>query len=128
MNMLGLLGAALLAAGAVMLIKQMFPPAASLLTIAFGVMTLTALLAPMREYAAMISAFFSAASLGGEYAAVMLKAMGVVLLTQLSSEACQELGAPGIARYAELCGRVMLLGIAAPVFVSLTQMAVNVLQ
>ena len=128
MDYLSMLGIALLTAGMVMLLKQMVPAAASLLTVAFGVMMISALLTPIRQYAGLLSAFLSGASLSGEYAVIMLKAMGVVLLSQLASQACQEMGAPGIARYAELCGRIMLLGIAAPVFISLTQMAVDVLQ
>ena len=128
MDWLGLLGLALLCAGMVMLLRQMFPLAASILTIVFGIMMLCTLLPMIREYVNAISSFLSGVSLEGEYSETMLKTMGIVLLTHLSSEACQELGAPGIARYAEFCGRVALLGIAVPVFISLTEMAVEVLQ
>lgn len=122
------LGLVLLSAGLVMLLRQMYSPAASLLTILFGVMTLSAILPTLGEYAAMIGEFLGAMSLDGTYGAVMIKTMGIVLLTQLSSEACREMDAPGIARCAELCGRIALLGIAVPVFISLTQMAVDVLK
>ena len=128
MDWLGLLGLALLCAGMVMLLRQMFPLAASILTIVFGIMMLCTLLPMIREYVNAISSFLSGVSLEGEYSETMLKTMGIVLLTHLSSEACQELGAPGIARYAEFCGRVALLGIAVPVFISLTEMAVEVLR
>lgn len=128
MDYLSVLGLSLLAAGMVMLLRQMYPPAAALLTLAFGVMMLSALLPSVREYAGMISVFLGSISLSGEYGTIMLKSLGIVLLTQLSSEACHEMGAPGIARYTELCGRIALLGIAAPVFIALTQMAVDVLQ
>ncbi len=128
MDWLALLGLALLSAGLTMLLRQMFPPAASALTIVFGIMMLSALLPLIREYVSAIDGFLSGVSLDREYGAMMLKAMGIVLLTQLSCEACQELGAPGIARYAEFCGRIALLGIAVPVFISLTEMAVDVLR
>ena len=128
MDWLALMGLALLTAGMAMLLRQMYPPAAAVLTIVFGVLMLCALLPMIREYVNAIDSFLSGVALGGEYGAMMLKAMGVVLLTQLSSEACQELGAPGIARYAEFCGRIALLGIAVPVFISLTEMAVDVLK
>ncbi len=128
MNWLGLLGVSLLAAGMVMLLRQMFAPAASLLTLAFGAMMLSAMLPPLREYVSSIGAFLGSMSLGGEYGAVMLKTIGIVLLTQLTGEACQELGAPGIARYVQLCGRIALLGISMPILMSITQMAVDVLR
>ena len=62
------------------------------------------------------------------YARVMFKAMGIVLLTQLASAICRDLDAPSVAQHAQLCGRLALLGVAVPVFISLTQMAVGVLQ
>lgn len=128
MNWLGLLGLALLSAGMVLLLRQMYSPAAALLTIVFGVMVLCTLLPTIQEYASTISAFLSSVSLSEEYGGMMLKTMGIVLLTQLSSDACQEMGAQGIACCAELCGRIALLGVAVPVLISLTQMAVNVLK
>jgi len=128
MDWLGLLGLALLTAGLAMLVRQMYPPAASVLTVVFGIMMICALLPVITNYISAIDDFLNSMSLSGEYGATMLKTMGIVLLTQLSSEACQELGAPGIARYAEFCGRIALLGIAVPVFISLTEMAVDVLQ
>lgn len=128
MNWLGMLGLALLSAGMVMLLRQMYSPAAAVLTIAFGVMMLCALLPTIREYTSAIGTFLSSVSLGVEYGEVMLKTMGIVLLTQLASDACQEMGAPGIARCAELGGRIALLSVAVPVFISLTQMAVDVLK
>ena len=36
--------------------------------------------------------------------------------------------APSVAKYAEMCGRLTLLGLALPVFLTLTQMAVDVLR
>lgn len=127
MDWLRMLGLALLSAGMVMLLRQMYSPAAAALTITFGTMMLCALLPTLQECASTMGTFLSSVSLGGEYGKVMLKTMGIVLLTQLASSACQEMGAPGIARCAELCGRIALLRVAVPVFISLTQMAVNVL-
>jgi len=128
MDYLSMLGISLMAAGMVMLLKQMYPPAAALITIAFGVMMLSALLPGIREYVGAVSAFLSRASLRGEYGAVMLKAMGIVLVTQLSVQFCQDMDAPSIARRAEFCGRIALLGVALPVFMTLTRMAVDVLR
>ena len=54
--------------------------------------------------------------------------MGIVLVTQLAVQVCQDMDAPSIARLAVLCGRIALLGVAVPVFMELTQMAVDVLR
>ena len=42
----------------------------------------------------------------------MLKATGIVLMTQFAAQVCRDMDAPSIACRAELCGRLMLLGVS----------------
>ena len=128
MEWIQLIGFCLLAAVMVMLLRQMSPQIAALLSVAFGAMVVTLILPSIRAYVGTIRDFLASLSLEAEYYRVMLKAMGIVLVTQLASQICRELDAPSIAQKAELCGRVALLGVALPVFVSLTQMAVDALR
>ena len=128
MEWIQLIGFCLLAAVMVMLLRQMSPQIAALLSVAFGTMVVTLILPSIRAYVGTIRDFLASLSLEAEYYRVMLKAMGIVLVTQLASQICRELDAPSIAQKAELCGRVALLGVALPVFVSLTQMAVDALR
>ena len=102
--------------------------AAALLCVAFGAMTLLMLLPAVGEYAAQIRDFLSELSLEAVYGQTMLKAMGIVLMTQFAAQVCRDMDAPSIACRAELCGRLMLLGVALPIFLKLTQMAVGALQ
>ena len=117
--MVRLIGFCLLAAVMTMLLRQMNPGMAALLCVAFGAMTLLMLLPAVGEYAAQIRDFLSELSLEAVYGQTMLKAMGIVLMTQFAAS---------IACRAELCGRLMLLGVALPIFLKLTQMAVDALQ
>ena len=102
--------------------------AAALLCVAFGAMTLLMLLPAVGEYAVQIRDFLSELSLEAVYGQTMLKAMGIVLMTQFAAQVCRDMDAPSIACRAELCGRLMLLGVALPIFLKLTQMAVGALQ
>lgn len=128
MEWVRLIGLCVLAAVMVMLLRQMHPQTAALLSVAFGAMLVSAVLPGVSEYIGTIRAFLASLGLEAEYYRVMLKAMGIVLVTQLGAQVCRELDAPAIAQRAEFCGRVALLGIALPVFVELTQMAVGVLR
>ena len=128
MEWIQLIGFCLLAAVMVMLLRQMNPQIAALLSVAFGAMVVSLVLPSIRSYVETIRTFLASLSLEAEYYRVMLKAMGIVLVTQLAIQVCRELEAPSIAQKAELCGRVALLGVALPVFVSLTQMAVDALR
>ena len=123
--MVRLIGFCLLAAVMTMLLRQMNPSAAALLCVAFGAMTLSMLLPAVGEYVAQIRDFLSELSLDALYGQTMLKAMGIVLMTQF---AARDMDAPSIACRAELCGRLMLLGVALPIFLKLTQIAVGALQ
>lgn len=128
MEWIRLIGFCLLAAVLVAILRQTTPVVAGLLSVAFGAMLLGAALPGVREYIEMIRSFLATLGLEGEYYKTMLKAMGIVLITQLTVQACKDMDAPSIAQRAELCGRLALLGIAVPVFISLTQMAVDVLR
>ena len=128
MEWLRLIGFCLLAGAMVMILRQMQPQAAALLSAAFGVLIVSAVLVPIAGYIQTVRQFFSSLDLDGWYFGVMLKAMGMVLITQLAVQACEDMDAPSIARRAELVGRMALLSVAMPVFMELTQMAVDVLR
>lgn len=128
MEWLRLIGFCLLAGAMVMILGQLQPQAAALLSVAFGVLVVGALLGQIAGFIQTIRAFLSSLDLDEQYFAVMVKAMGIVLVTQLSVQACEDMDAPSIARRAEFVGRLALLSVAVPVFVELTQMAVDVLR
>ena len=126
--MVRMIGFCLLAAVMTMLLRQMNPSAAALLCVAFGAMTLMMLLPAVGTYVAQIRDFLSSLSLDAGYGQTMLRAMGIVLMTQFAAQVCRDMDAPSIACRAELCGRLLLLGVALPVFLELTQMAVGALR
>lgn len=127
MEWIRLIGFCLLAAALVTVLRQMNASAAALLTTAFGVLVIGAVLPQLREHFDTIRSFLAALELEGEYYRVMLKALGIMVMTQAAVQVCQDLEAPSVARKAELCGRMAMLGVALPVFVSLAQMAVDML-
>ena len=123
-----LIGFCLLAAVMTMLLRQMNPSVAALLCVAFGAMTLLTLLPAVGEYVTQIQAFLATLALDAVYGQTMLRAMGIVLITQFAAQVCRDMDAPSIACRAELCGRLLLLGVSLPIFLKLTQMAVGALQ
>lgn len=128
MEWMTLIGYCLLAASIVLVLRQMNAAAAGLLSAAFGVLVVSLLLPQIKSAIDAVQLFLDMLNLDAQYYRIMLKTMGIALTTQLAVQVCQDLDAPSIARRAELCGRVALLGVAVPVFVELTQMAVDALQ
>ncbi len=121
-------GYCLLAASMVLVLRQMNAAAAGLLSAAFGVLIVSLLLPQIQSAVDSVQVFLEMLHLDAQYYRIMLKTMGIAITTQLAVQVCQDMDAPSIARRAELCGRVALLGVAVPVFVELTQMAVGALQ
>ncbi|MBQ7785849.1 MAG: hypothetical protein IJ381_06855 [Clostridia bacterium] len=128
MDWFAMVGFCLVAAAMIMVLRQMQPYAAGLLSIAFGVLVIGAVLPQIGSYVAAIEAFLASLDLHAQYYKVMIKSMGIVLVTQICAQICMDMEAPSVARRVELCGRIALLGIAVPVFMELTQMAVSILQ
>jgi len=128
MEWLRLMGFCLLAGALVMVLRQMNPQAAALLSIAVSVLIAGTALSAAAQYLETVRAFLAGLKLDTQYFRIMAKAMGIVLLTQLAVQACEDMEACSIARRAEFVGRLALLSIAMPVFMELTQMAVDVLR
>ena len=128
MEWMTLVGYCLLAASMVLVLRQMNAAAAGLLSAAFGVLIVSLLLPQIQSAVDSVQVFLEMLHLDAQYYRIMLKTMGIAITTQLAVQVCQDMDAPSIARRAELCGRVALLGVAVPVFVELTQMAVGALQ
>ena len=128
MEWLRLIGLCLLAGAMVMVLRQMQMQVAALLSVAFGVMMVGALLTQIAGYIEAVRSFLESLHLDEQYFAIMLKSMGVVLVTQIAVRACEDMDAPSIAQRAEFVGRLALLSMAVPVFMELTQMAVDVLR
>ena len=128
MEWIRLIDFCLLTAALTMTLQQMHPAFAGLLCAAFGVLIVSAVLPQVREYIGTIREFLDSLGLSGEYYRVMLRAMGIVLVTQIAVQVCRDMDAPSIAQRADLCGRLALLGVAVPVFIELTRLAVEVLR
>lgn len=110
-----------------MMLRQMNPAVAGLLCAVFGVLIMGAVLPAVKENIETISAFLTTLGLESEYYRVMLKAMGIVVVTQIAVQVCRDMDASSIAQRVEMCGRLALLGIAVPIFIELTRMAVDAL-
>ena len=59
-----------------------------------------------------------------EMITLMLKALGICLLTQTTADVCRDAGNVSLATRAELAGKVALLVLILPVFVQMVDLAV----
>ena len=128
MEWIRMLGICLLTALLVAILRQINPSVAGLLCAALGTMILCALLPQIHQYVDTVRRFMEGVGLGEAYYATMMRAVGIVLITQITEQICRDMGAQQVAERVEMCGRVAMLGMAIPLFIELTQMAVDVLR
>ena len=62
------------------------------------------------------------------YLAVVLKAAGICLLTQLTADTCRDAGETALAGKAELTGRVLLLLLSVPLFQQILALILDLVQ
>ena len=72
--------------------------------------------------AAALSSVASSGGLDGEAVAVIVKAIGIAYTTQIAAALCRDLGETALAVKTELIGRIMLMTLAVPLILKITEM------
>ena len=91
MEWLRLIGFCLLVGAMVMVLRQMHAQTAALLSMAFGVLVLGTALPQIAAYIEEVQTFLFSLNLDAQYFKTMIRAMGIVLVTQLAVLACEDM-------------------------------------
>jgi len=62
-----------------------------------------------------------------EYAAILIKALGIVVLTHITAEVCRDCGESSAASYVELAGKLEILLLSLPLILSIMETAAEIL-
>ena len=62
-----------------------------------------------------------------EYVGVLMRALGISLLTELAADTCRDAGEAGLASKAELAGKLALLTVALPLFRKVGDLALTLI-
>ena len=80
------------------------------------------IIAKVSGVAAALSSVASSGGLDGESVAVIVKAIGIAYTTQIAAALCRDLGETALAVKTELIGRIMLMTLAVPLILKITEM------
>ncbi|MGN0172789.1 MAG: SpoIIIAC/SpoIIIAD family protein [Acutalibacteraceae bacterium] len=116
------LGVTVAAAFLAMLLRQKNPEQASAVTLIGGAVMFAAAIGVGVPAFSRIGELLQAVSIGKSYSGVLLKALGICLLTQTASDVCRDAGETALAGKAELAGKVLLLLCGLPLFEYAAQM------
>lgn len=111
-----IVGVSVTAALLALILRQTQPAAAMALTVAAGVLLFASVLGAAIPLVQRVSSLFDGALIDTVYTQVLLKALGISLLTQTTADICRDAGESALAAKAELGGQVLLLVCALPLF------------
>jgi len=127
MNIIAICGILVIAVYLVVVLRQHRPEMALALTVLVGVGVMTVVLFQVLPVLDTLRQMMDQTGLAGEYGTILLKALGICLLTQITADACKDAGEAGLAAKAELAGKVMLLILSLPLFQKVGEMAVSLM-
>lgn len=128
MELTTILSMLLIAAFLTVLLRRYRPELAMGVGIVAGAIALLAVLKTAAPAVSQLQALLEGAALPQAYTAILFKALGICLLTQLTADACRDAGESALAAKAELAGKLLLLVLSLPLFEKITSLALSLLQ
>lgn len=128
MDVLQLVGAAMISAVLCLLLRQYKPEFAVILAIVSGASLFLAVFSGLQPVFATMTDLMNQTSIGNLYTEVMIKALGICYLVELAADTCRDAGQTAIASKVELIGRVSILLLALPMFQELCDTALGLME
>ncbi len=127
MDITAIAGLGILSAVLCIIVRQYKPEMALGISTACGVLILIAVVSMLSPSVEAITELTETAGLDEGYAALLLKALAVCYITQLSADCCRDAGESAIASKLELAGKAAIVVISLPVFASLAEIVTNLI-
>ena len=96
--------------------------------LAAGILILLYLSGYLQEAVRLLKSMADQTGLGSGSIGILLKVMGIAYVTEFSSQLCKDAGYSALAMKVELAGKLMILVTALPVFTSLADLVLSLLQ
>ena len=116
MNIISICVLALVTAIIAGMIKQKNGEIALMLSISCGVIILVSLLSQVSHIISTVNSIVAVSDMNIEYIKILLKVIGVSLLTEFAVSVCKESGQQGIASNVLLSGKIMITAISLPLY------------
>ena len=116
MNLFGVVGAALIAVVLILLVREYRPEFAVAISLLTGVLIFLSLLKPLSDLMAALEGMWQLFRQAEPYFILLVKVIGVAVVTQLAVDTCRDAGQQAIATKVEIAGRVTILSLSLPLF------------
>ena len=127
MDILRVIGIALVTTFAVIILKPTKPELAAIVSIAGGVIVLLMFVDAMGTVLNGFHAIVQRSGIRSEVFAALLRIIGIGFLTEFASGICADAGNNAMAQKVSLAGKVIILVLALPIIDNLLQIVVGIL-
>jgi len=127
MNLMSVIGVALVTTFAVMILKPQKPELASVVSIAGGVIVLLMFVDSLSGVIDGFSSIVQRSGISSEVFSALLRIIGIGFLTEFASNICSDAGNNTMAQKVSLAGKVMILVLALPIIDNLLQILIGIL-
>lgn len=121
MDVLQLVGFAIVTLVVLVAVRPQRPEVALTITIVAGAAILVAVLSKVQNIIMVITDLSQRANIENPYLAVVLKVIGVAYLAGFAAEVCKDAGEGALASKVEVAGKIIILALAVPVMVALME-------
>jgi hypothetical protein len=128
MEIMTIAGVVVIAAFLAVILRQQRPEQAMAVSLIAGVVILALVVTKALPVIGTLRDLLNSAALPSEYGAILFKALGICLLTQLAADACRDAGENALAGKAELAGKLLLLTLALPLFERIAELAASLIE
>ncbi len=123
MDMYAILGIGIVAAVLAVVLRQYKPEYAMFISLGCSVLILLAVVGQIDGIMRQLEVLIIRTRVPVEFVAILFKALGICIITQMASDTCKDAGEGAIASKLELAGKVAVLVISLPLFTHLIDIA-----
>ncbi len=127
MNIVGICIIAVIASIIAIALNQSTPQISLVLSLVTGVIILISIANCLPMVTDKINQLILQSGVNGEYAKVLLKAVGICFICQFSSDICKDSGQSALATKVELAGKILILISALPLMEEILETANSLL-
>ncbi len=125
MNMLEIVGLAIIASILVLLLKDQQPTIAFLLVIVTVIYLLSIFMSYIKEIILLIQYLGEKAGINDSYLTVIIKVIGIAYIAEIGATIVRDAGLESIAAKVEILGKILILLLAIPIFKTLIETIIN---
>ena len=127
MDIIKVIGIALVTTFAVMVLKPTKPELAAIVSVAGGVIVLLMFVDSLGQVIQGFSSIVNKSGIRSEVFSALLKIIGIGYLTEFAAGICADAGNGSMAQKVNLAGKVVILVLALPIIDNLIQIIVGIL-